>query len=264
MSALAISEEELVARRIELTGTFNVRDIGGYPTDDGRSTKWKTVLRGDALHKVDDEGRATLAGLGLRTSLDLREIEERTASPDRLHEEVQLVTLPLFSYAAPGTMVSEGGELDRASMTSLSEVYLHLVRERGHVLAMALGALAEPDALPAIIHCTAGKDRTGVVVALLLSVLGVSDDIVAADFAATSLFLDEDFRRGVAEQTAAAGLDEKRLTAMLACEPELILAVLHEIRTSHGDVRSYLLAHGLSADALERLEQLILEEVTPS
>ncbi|MCU1493058.1 MAG: protein tyrosine/serine phosphatase [Acidimicrobiaceae bacterium] len=259
MSVL-IEEHELLARRLPLAGTYNVRDIGGYPTADGRSVRWKTLLRGDALHKVDDEGRELLAGYGLRTSLDLRELEECVASPDRLHDEVQLVSLPLFSYGAPGAAGVAGSTIERAKLTTLRDTYFQLVRERGPVLVMVIRELTKPGALPAIVHCTAGKDRTGIVVALVLAALGVPDEVIAADFAATSLFLGDDFREGVVAQTVAAGFDEKRVTAMLSCEPELILGVLEDIRASHGDVERYLLEHGLDASELEALRALLLED----
>jgi protein-tyrosine phosphatase len=262
-----LDEAALLARRLPLTGTFNVRDIGGYRSADGRSVKWNTLWRGDALHRVDDQGRQVLVEMGLRMSLDLREPGERTAAPDLMPEGVELVSLPLFSSVAPETLLAEQSGPERRDFTTLDEAYFLLVDRRGPALAQAVRALLDPGALPAIVHCTAGKDRTGIVVALVLAALGVPDEVIAADFAATSLFLNEEFRQSLLAHVATVGvsqgLDEERRAAMLACGPELILRAIDRIRYSHGGVEQYLLHHGMTLDELGQLRSLLLEE-TPS
>ncbi|MCU1488819.1 MAG: protein tyrosine/serine phosphatase, partial [Acidimicrobiaceae bacterium] len=175
----ALDNEELLARRLPLKGTYNVREIGGYATRDGSTVGWGLLLRGDALHRVDDAGRGTLAEFGLRTSVDLREHAEREEMPDQLGPDVRLVHVPLFSYG----IESEEFAANRQTFESLDDVYQHVVADRGAALAAAMSELARPGALPAIVHCTGGKDRTGILVALLLETLGVPDEVIAADFA---------------------------------------------------------------------------------
>jgi protein-tyrosine phosphatase len=251
-----VSNQDMLARRLSLTGTTNVRDIGGYLTEDGRSVAWRRLLRGDALHRVDAEGRELLAGYQLRTAVDLREEDERQDAPDQLGAAVRLVPVPLFTYELPpGT-----ANLDPRRFSSLEELYGYVVAERGPALAAALRELARPDALPAIVHCAGGKDRTGIVVALLLAALGVPDDVIAADYAATALFHDDEFRRVALQHAVDAGHDRAQFAALLGCEPRLILDVLDTVRSSHGDITAYLVHHGLRAAELEQLRSLLLED----
>ncbi len=248
----------MVERRLDVPGTFNLRDVGGYTTADGRTVKARTLFRSDALHKVDEDGRALLVGLGVASSVDLREDDEKVAAPSALPASVRVVEIPLFTYAAPGVM-TDAEIMDRRSLQSLEAVYELLISTRGPVLVEVLRELARPGTLPAIVHCTAGKDRTGVVIALVLSALGVPDEVVAIDYAATSLFLGEEFRAQAALRNLMPGYDEERLSRMLACEPAFILDVLAAVRREHGSVEGYLAHHGLSADELAALRDALLE-----
>jgi protein-tyrosine phosphatase len=250
-----IDDTEILARRIPLEGTLNVRDIGGYVTHDGRVVARRKVLRGDAVHMVDDQGRELLTQLPLRTSIDLRELDERTSAPDRLNADAQLISIPLFTYR------QDDDELvDRAQFSTLDDVYRFLVSQRGPAVAEVLRQLAQPATMPALVHCTGGKDRTGVVIALLLSLLGVPDDVIARDYEATSLFLTPAFHEAILARAEAAGQDRESFVAMLGCESYLIYGVLSTVRATHGDVESYLVAHGLSTEEVGRLREMLLED----
>lgn len=236
---------------------MNFRDIGGYPGLNGRATTWRKVFRSDALHKVDDEGREVLASYELKTSVDLRDHDERMSEPDRLRGNVRLVSVPVFAYAEHPDIIPHY----RREPLSLDNLYHYVVAERGVELAAALRELARPDALPAIVHCTAGKDRTGVVIALLLSVLGVPDEVIVADFVATSLFLTEEFYATLTQRAVDAGQDATEYAEMLECRPNLILNALDHARALHGDIESYLVHHGLTNEEIEQLRSRLLEVV---
>ncbi|MCU1488821.1 MAG: protein tyrosine/serine phosphatase, partial [Acidimicrobiaceae bacterium] len=218
------------------------------------SVRWKTLLRSDALHEVDDDGRQLLADYGLRTSVDLREPAEREQSPDRLHPEVRLVSIPLFSYGRS----SEEGPVDPNGFSSLDEVYRYVVTECGPAVVAALQALAEAESLPAVVHCAGGKDRTGIVIALLLASLGVPDEIIAADYTATRFFLTEEARQAAIARAIAAGQDGARLAALSGCPEQLILDVLGMVR-SYGSVDAYFANHGLKDTELEELRHRLLK-----
>lgn len=260
MTAL-ITTDELLARRLPVGGTFNLRDIGGYVTSDGRSVKWRTLLRGDALHAVDEEGRTFLLDFGLRTQVDLREEAERTVAPTQLQAPIRVVEIPIFSYLAPHLMAAGEVPSGRPGPMSLEETYSWLIANRGDVFVAVVRELLQPGALPAVINCTAGKDRTGLVVAIVLSAIGIPEETIAADFSATSLFLDDAIRDEILARLGTSGHDENRIKNMFTCEPALILGALEQLRTEYGDATSYLAQHGLSTGELDDLRTLLLEDL---
>jgi protein-tyrosine phosphatase len=226
-------------RRLPLTGTFNVRDVGGYPTADGGVIRARTLLRGDALHRLDDAARDLLAGLPLRTVLDLREDFEVRRSPDALDGvDVSILRLPVFQV--------RGDSFGRAP-ENLAQLYDTMVDDCGPALVEAVRVLAGPAALPAIVHCSAGKDRTGVVTAIALSLAGVADELTAQDYALTSAFLAVEFTAAVAQLQASTGLRQHQMdNGALACPPELILRTLDRMRERSGSVEGYVGDHGMS------------------
>jgi protein-tyrosine phosphatase len=250
-----MTNPEMIARRLRLPGTQNVRDIGGYPTSDGGWTRWGLLLRGDSLQEVDDEGLTRLADYGLRTVIDLRTAAERKAYADRLPRGVRLVAAPLLDSLSDGRPAGQSVQEEQAvtRLPDLADRYRYFVDQRGERIARALAELARPGALPALVHCMAGKDRTGIVVALTLSALGVPDDVVAADYAATDLFLGADFRAAATARAAARGIDAAQYARLLISEPGLILGLLEYVRGQHGSARAFLASHGLASSELADL-----------
>lgn len=244
------------ARHLPLAGTINVRDVGGYPAADGRTTRWRTLLRADALHRLDDDGRSELAGVGLRTVLDLREEYEVERAPDALGDlPVEVVRLPFFS-AGGGTRPTR----DRTEPISLGKVYDYLIDNAGTAFAAAVRRLAAPGALPALAHCSAGKDRTGLLIAFVLDVVGVPDEVIAEDYALTGRYLNPERVSALEQVAASSGLREMGLGAeVFASPPDLVLASLARVRDSHGDARGYLVHHGATKEELDRLAAALLD-----
>jgi protein-tyrosine phosphatase len=229
-------------RRIPLPGTLNLRDLGGYPTSDGGTVRWRTLLRSDALHLLDDTGRAALAGFGLRTVVDLRTDEEAENAPSALDGtgadvfHVPLLRAQDFDGVPP----------------ELAAVYWHMVDERGAAIAEVVGRLSAGGALPGLIHCSAGKDRTGLVVALVLEVIGVSDETIAADYAMSGENIDADAAQVVNRIQAISGGQQLDL-GLLGSPPGLIIESLARVRDQAGSVAGYLIRHGLPQVAIDRL-----------
>ena len=231
-------------RRIELPGLHNLRDLGGYPTAGGQDAviPWHTLYRSDALHQLDDAGFRALAGLRLRTIVDLR-----------THVEAEIAPTPLDGLTARHTHISIlGGDLESLPQ-NLDGIYAYMIDECGAAVAEAIKPLCAEQGLPALVHCSAGKDRTGVVIALVLAVLGVPDEIIAADYALSGGYLDPRNVSAISQLQASAGISEELSAELLASPPRLILAALARARTSHGSAEGYLMAHGLSRADLAAL-----------
>jgi protein-tyrosine phosphatase len=228
-------------RRIELDGLFNLRDLGGYPTAHGE-VPWRTLLRSDALHQLDAAGVAALTELGLRTIIDLR-----------THVEVEIAPSPLDQLTARHAHVSIlGGDLEGLPL-ELDAVYDFVVTECGTAIADAIRPLCAEGAFPALVHCTAGKDRTGIVVAMVLAVLGVPEQVIAADYALSAGYLDPRRTAAIGQLQVNTGLGEDLHEGMIVSPPQLIMSVLESARARHGSVAGYLLAHGLSEADLAAL-----------
>jgi protein-tyrosine phosphatase len=231
-------------RWIGLAGVLNLRDVGGYPVEAGGCVRWRMLFRSDALYRLDAAGVATVAGLGLRTVVDLRSQPEVDLPPSPVGARVTHV--PLLTGDMPEVPLG------------LGDLYHHLVNERGGQIGAAIAALCGDDAMPALVHCSAGKDRTGVVIALILAVLGVPDEMIAADYALSAAYLDPDQTPVISQLRASTGLDGELIGALLSSPPELIVDVLDMVRERAGSVDGYLRGHGLTDAALDRLRAALI------
>ena len=235
-------------RRIPVPGTTNLRDVGGYPAAGGGSVRWQTLYRSDALDRLGGSGRAELAGLGLRTVIDLRTYGEVAAAPSALDGHVaRTCHVPLFSEAAIGRLPPE-----------LSAVYAHMIDRCGRAIARAIGQLCGDAALPGLIHCTAGKDRTGLVVALILEVIGVPDDVIAADYALSSSHIDPEVAGAIERIRAVSNVGRWIDLGALGSPPQIIHTALARVREGSGSVRGYLLDNGLSPRDLDTLRSALV------
>lgn len=245
-------------RVLSLEGAYNVRDLGGYPIEDGGRTRWRTVLRSDSLHCLTLEAQETLIGLGLRTVIDLRYERELVECPNVFAQSgsVRYLNVPLLagSAAEPATRAAD-------TSPSLAGVYRRIVDERQDALRTVLAALVEPGALPALIHCTAGKDRTGVIVALLLRLAGVAPQVIAEDYAATEGLLAGAFMVDLRRRTEARGVDWETYQKLLICPPELMLGLLQHVDETYDGVEPYLRrVVGLAPKVVDTLRAALVEE----
>lgn len=239
------------ARLLSVEGAYNLRDIGGYAAATGYATRWRVLLRSGSLHALAPKGHVALAELGLRSLIDLRTSHEIAAEPNPFaHDpQVRYLHLPLID-----ALSSERGE---QQAPSLQDVYRYILDQRRTALGQVFVHLAEPDALPALVHCTAGKDRTGLVVALLLSIAGVPKHMIAADFALSepALAVAPAFSHH-REQLVNSGRGH-----LLSAPPELITESLNYLEEQHGSIAAYLHTCGLSEPILHTLRAALLDHV---
>jgi protein-tyrosine phosphatase len=244
-------------RLISLEAAHNFRDIGGYHTDDGRQTRWNLLYRADGLSNVTDRDEETLRPLGLRTVIDLRshaELAERGHFPHQRFD-VEFEHLPILDELWPETALTDFGN-DREFLVWAYQDMLHV---GAHRFAHAIRRLARPGAFPAVFHCTAGKDRTGLLAALLLSALGVRREDVLADYALTAA--------GIARMIAWAERESPDNAARLAATPAWYFAALPEaldhtlddLCHAHGSIGNYVRAIGVGEHELTHLSHELLE-----
>lgn len=242
-------------RTVAFTTCFNFRDLGGWRTVDGRHVRWRTLYRADTLHRFDDEDRVRFGELGIRTVVDLRGRHELERDGRLGHVDgVRYHHVPLLDQAGVGAEQAVD-----ARVPSLADAYVAMAERGRAAVARCVGLLAEPGALPAVFHCTAGKDRTGIVAAVVLSAIGVLEADVVADYALTAA--SRGARRAwlaVHDPAFAAHLDTLPPEA-LEVRPAAIAALVEHLRLAYGSAAAYLRAGGLADGALARLRQGLLE-----
>ncbi len=242
-------------RRIVLDGLHNLRDIGGYPTTDGKTIKWRTLFRSDSLHALTEESLAAVRALGLRTIVDLRRAGEIAEEPNLFANdgEIRYLNLPIFDD-------SNVQSLDLAHRThrALYESYVENCRPQ---LRAVLIALTDDAAQPALVHCKVGKDRTGVSVALLLGAAGVPDAIIADDYAVSAGYLEPLLVRWRVQMVARGDAAEiERWENLIQSPREAMLDLLQYLHERYGGVVPYLRTLDLTDDQIATMRRAIVEE----
>lgn len=238
--------------RIPVPGTFNFRDVGGLPAQNG-AVRGGVLYRSDGLHRLGDAGRAVLSDLGVGIVIDLRDENEAAFMPDDLGDlEVEVLRLPVFE----GSGASQG-----ASGVSLEALYERIVTQHASVVVAALREISTAGDRAVLVHCTAGKDRTGVVVALALLAVGVDRESVVIDYASTEANLAGEWLDEMVAMAVRYGVpDTPELRTLMGGSPrDAIEGVIEIIERDHGSVREYLLAFGLSLAELGALETLLID-----
>jgi protein-tyrosine phosphatase len=237
-------------RVLELDGAFNVRDVGGYPTRDGKITRWRRLLRADSLHRLTPEAQHTLLAEGLRTVIDLRRPSEVAREPNVLTGQ------PGVTYANLPVLVHEDERVEVASETP-ADLYRFMLDEAHVPIRAAMQALADAQA-PALVHCYVGKDRTGVVIALALGTAGVPDEVIVEDYAISGQRLVP-LMAEIRARLLALGLDVERFDRLSTAPPEAMAQALEHIRQHYGDVEGYLERIGVTAEQVQKLRGLLLD-----
>lgn len=244
-------------RVLKWDGCINARDLGGLSIDGQTSTTYGKFIRADTLAKLTPKGREDLIAAGVSTIIDLREPEEAAGEPyafmSNEQETPRYLNLPLFYLPDPSIL--KGLDLPPRPTTIpaiISQQYyigLDLIfPEQAREIISAIAAVESGSVL---FHCQAGKDRTGVIAALLLALAGVSSETIAADYAETAVHLKPQIDEWLAE--FEEGPDREKRALELASTPEMILAVLDYLERKYGSVEKYLLEIGVTKSELARI-----------
>jgi protein-tyrosine phosphatase len=243
-------------RHVELEGCCNFRDLGGYPAADGRRTRWRRLFRADGLSTLSEGDFSILGELGIRNVIDLRtslEVESRGRFPD--HEAISYHHLPLTD-TLPGA--EDVPAWDNAGF--VARRYASYLDGEAPSVGAVLRLLADPSNLPAVFHCSVGKDRTGVLAAIVLGFLGVPDEVIVDDYALSSRAMSRILDRLRAEYPDSEEVVARFAPVILSVEPRSMAGFLGEIRARHGSWDDMARQLGL-ASTVDRLRQTLLQPV---
>lgn len=246
-------------RRLQIAGAYNIRDLGGYATRTGDATAWRAFVRADSLHNVMHEGQAELRRYGVNTVIDLRTPGGVAKYPNPLRSFPD-VTYRHIAVVDDSKLPGGSGP---AMPASLAELYRMLLEEAQPALGeiFATMAAAQPGTL--LFHCTAGKDRTGLVAALLLELAGVERPVVLKDYCASAANLAPlyaEYRRAMAEQMSP---DERaRFEQFLGSDSLTMASALSYLDRRYGGAATYLRRAGLDDAQLARLTSRLSSRAT--
>jgi protein-tyrosine phosphatase len=249
-------------RLVALDGCRNFRDLGGYVAADGRTVRWGRLYRADALGSLSPDDLERLAGLGLRTICDLRGEREAGETPDAVIVGTECVGAPM------GEGDSDHGFLERVrrgDMTEVTEadmarIYVVMLERFTDQIRLVVERAADPGQHALVFHCAAGKDRTGIVAALLLGALGVDTDDILDDYEATNRYRTANRIAELRPLLAERGLDIDVMIPYFSAPRAAMAEALAALDEQHGSIDGYLTGPvGLSAGTLGDLREHLLE-----
>ena len=243
------------ARHLDLEGAYNVRELGGYRTSSGRTTRWKTFLRADSPHRLTGESQSALLDYGVRTVIDLRrdvELEERpnvfAGSPGVAYHQQDIAgEKPMWELA--GDPAPE----DRTDRRAWG--YAMTLDHRRTPIRETLATLSEPGARPALFHCAGGTDRTGIIAALVLGIAGVPSETIVEDYTLSARYLTEMY---FAEwESPEEGFTWETYQARY-CPPEVMQKTLQHLDEKYGGTEGYMRAIGLTTGQIDSLRNALV------
>jgi protein tyrosine/serine phosphatase len=242
-----------------LEGTPNFRDLGGLATVDGRVTRRGVLFRSSALEELSERDvRLLIADIGLRTVIDLRSADDREIAQPLLDTPVRYINLPISRGGPTTSLERPMGADGRVDMPRIYRMYIETSAPS------ITGIIAEltSGATPALFHCAAGKDRTGVVAAIVLSAVGVTRAAVIADFMKTEPAL-ADIIAYLQRRPAYADIVHRFPPGTMDVDPKYISDFLDDVDRTYGGMSTWLTEHaGVSTELVARLEQLLVEPRT--
>lgn len=238
--------------RLPLKNAYNVRDLGGYPCLDGGVTKWNTFLRGDDLAHLDQEEIQFLMDYGVKTVIDLRSASELRQYPDPFSqvEQVSYHNIPLMTGdIADATKIVAENPSD-----FIGEFYLALVRQEPSLIKIVLDTIAEAGPGGVLFHCTVGKDRTGIIAAMLLGIAGVATADIVSNYEVTHTY--NSFNPVLKEGNRLFPKE------VMFSKAEYLQHTIDYIVEHYGTFREYLIRMGICESTLQNIQERFVEPGT--
>jgi protein-tyrosine phosphatase len=249
----------MTERRLAWEGCLNVRDLGGHPTEDGGRTRMGAVVRADSVRRLTDAGWDALVDYGIHTILDLRQTWELEEDPPA-ELPVEVIHISLFADVPLEEQMALAAKWFSApdDVTAVRDGYLATLERNAGNVGDAVRTVARADEGGVLVHCAGGKDRTGLVAAVLLRLVGVSIADIADDYGLSAEYLRPSWTVWVDEAGDEA---ERELRRRLSASPaEAMAQVLERLENEHGSVRGYLLEAGVAEGDLERVRARLRDE----
>jgi protein-tyrosine phosphatase len=254
----SVGHDDSTPRRVVFEGVQNFRDLGGYRTVSGGHTAWGQIYRADSLHKLTENDLHVFDRLGIRRVYDLRSDAERETHPNPF-ESVQVAVI---GQKTTGDRRIVDPDLFRATSDGerlLGDLYVGMLEHSAPLLGQLLTGLAEPDHRPAVFHCHAGKDRTGVVAALVLLVAGVDRDDILDDYELTRRYRTLEHQQDSLANLLAAGMSPEAAAGVLTAPRWAMEGALDTIESTYGGIDSYLTGPaGMAAATVEQLRRALV------
>jgi len=242
-------------RAIAFESVFNFRDLGGYPAVGGSMVGWRRLFRADGLHRLGREDGEQFRSLRIATVIDLRtdaEVVERGRFPADL-AEVGYHHLPMFDVEPDWSL----GDAEAPGF--LADRYVDMLAAGRTTVATSLAMLARSASYPLVFHCAAGKDRTGILAAVVLGLLGVPDDVIVEDYAVSHEAMAKMVTWMAANQPGLA-LDPSRYpSSIIEARPETMARFLAHVRQSHGSIDGLARDLGVEQGAIDAIRDILLE-----
>jgi len=237
-------------RVLSWEGCLNVRDLGGHVTENGAETAFGAVVRADSVRHLTEAGWDSLVDYGVRTIVDLRRHDELERDPP-LDAPVEIVHVPIDDgyWAELQTTWRQEGDHD----AGVYATYVQMTELFAPNFARAVETVADAPPGGVVVHCFAGKDRTGLTCAMLLRTVGVSIEDIADDYT-----LSADNIRPLIDPWADAAHDEEEraLRLRIGSSPRQVMVdTLAEVERRHGGVEGYLRDAGLAPETLDRIRE---------
>ena len=243
---------ETLQRHLPLEGTHNFRDAGGYPTRNGGSVRWRTLFRSDSLHALTPAGQQAFRELGIRSQVDVRAHAEAGPFPSVFAGDTGL------AYNHLPLAIDEGKNIPRAN--TLEELNVKLLDHAGHSIARILALLAQPGAMPAVVNCVAGKDRTGLLVALLLDLAGVDETTIVDDYVLTGIHAKDLLARILELQATAFGRSRSEMAHLMEVRPEVMAGTLSYLHVQYSGAAAYMQRIGMRDETIADLRDALVED----
>lgn len=248
-------------RTVPMDAVSNFRDIGGYFTQEGQQVRWNKIYRASALNRLTSADQQRLRDMHITFACDMRTEEEVDDTPDNLPDSIHYRNLP--AHNGDSRLMAVANILFKKDFLPnlLKDLYTRIMLDDNPQVFTEITQLAaDSDNLPLIIHCAAGKDRTGIATALILSLLGVDDETIIADYTLSNLHFD--YFREAAEkmigQLSLFGISESDFNYLLIADAQVMRHTLDHLYNKYGSAEKYLLQAGVEPQTITRIRKNLL------